>query len=253
MDSSLVAIILAAGKGTRMASDLPKVVHAVADAPMVSWVAKACRDAGCSRVILVVGHRQELVREIFDGDDSIEFVTQDEQLGTGHAVQCVEAALKGFDGDVIVLAGDGPLVRPEALKSLVEHHRRAKASATLATAVVDEPAGYGRILRDSDGAFSGIVEHKEATDAQRSINEINPSVYCFKADEMFTALSNVKRSGASGEYYLTDVPALLAAEGKHIDAVNSLDADEALSINTPEQLQVVDGILRSRLSLASNR
>lgn len=253
MDSSLVAIILAAGKGTRMASDLPKVVHAVADAPMVAWVARACREAGCARVIIVVGHRQELVREIFEGDDSIEFVVQDEQLGTGHAVQCAEAALRGFSGDVIVLAGDGPLVRPDALRGLVEHHRRANAAATLATAVIDDPKGYGRILRDERGAFTGVVEEKEASDAQRAVREINPSVYCFRSADLFRALANVKRSEKSGEYYLTDVPALLAAEGEHIDAVNSLQPDEALSINTPEQLQDVDRILRSRLSMASER
>lgn len=248
MDQSLVAIILAAGKGTRMASDLPKVVHEVADAPMVEWVARACRDAGCGRIIIVVGHRQELVRAIFDGDDDVEFVVQDEQLGTGHAVQCAEDTLKGFDGDVIVLAGDGPLVRAEALRGLVEHHRRVDGSATLATAIVDDPAGYGRILRNDAGVFTGIVEEKEATDAQRSVQEINPSVYCFKADELFQALSAVNRSETSGEYYLTDVPALLAQGGRRIDAVNSLQPDEALSINTPAQLAEVDRILRARLA-----
>lgn len=253
MDSSLVAIILAAGKGTRMASDLPKVVHPVADAPMVAWVARACREAGCARIILVVGHRQELVREIFRDDASIEFAVQDEQLGTGHAVQCAEDALTGFVGDVIVLAGDGPLVRPESLRALVEHHRGANAAATLATAVIDGPKGYGRILRDSNGAFTGVVEEKEATDAQRAIHEINPSVYCFRSGDLFRALGKVKRSETSGEYYLTDVPALLSDEGERIDAVNSLQPDEALSINTPEQLQDVDRILRSRLSVAGER
>lgn len=253
MDSSLVAIILAAGKGTRMGSDLPKVVHEVADAPMVSWVARACREAGCARIIVVVGHRQDLVRAIFEGDDSIEFVVQDQQLGTGHAVQCAEDELNGFEGDVVVLAGDGPLVRPEAIRGLVDHHRKTNAGATMATAIIDEPKGYGRILRDVGGAFTGVVEEKEATDAQRAIKEINPSVYCFRATDLFRALSRVKRSEKSGEYYLTDVPALLAAEGAHIDAVNSLQPDEALSINTPEQLQDVDRILRSRLSMAGER
>jgi len=254
MDSSLVAIILAAGQGKRMGSDLPKVAHEVAGAPMVSWVARACREAGCVRSIVVVGHRQEVVRRIFDEAEAsmgeIEFVVQEDQRGTGHAVGCAAASLSEFAGDVIVLAGDGPLVRPKALVDLVERHRRERASATLATVVVDDPAGYGRILRDSEGRFTGVVEDKNATPQERKIHEVNPSVYCFRAVDLFATLDRVPRNEASGEYYLTDVPALLKAQSKRIDAVNSLRPDEALSVNTLDQLKQVDQMLRSRLATA---
>lgn len=231
-----------------MKSDLPKVVHAVADEPMVRWVVRACRDAGCDRVIVVVGHRQELVRGALS-DVPVEFVVQAEQLGTGHAVQQAEPALAGSAGDVIVLAGDGPLVRADALRALIEQHRAVRADATLGTAEIDDPTGYGRILRDSAGRFLGVVEHKDATEAQRSIREINPSVYCFGARALFSALASVTRS-ATGEFYLTDAPALIAAAGGVIDAVRSLTPDEAVSINTPEELATADRLLRARLSRA---
>lgn len=233
-----------------MASDLPKVVHPVADAPMVVWVVRACLEAGAGRILVVVGHREELVREALTEQapaGTVEFVVQQEQLGTGHAVQCAAPQLENFSGDVVVLAGDGPLVRPEAIRALVERRRGAGASGVLATAIVDDPTGYGRIVRDSGGAFLGVVEEKEASPEQRHIHEINPSIYCFLARDLFPALAEVRRSVASGEYYLTDVPALLSRKGQRIDAVNSLQSDEALSVNTPEQLEEVDRLLRARL------
>ncbi|RMH26494.1 MAG: glycosyl transferase family 2 [Planctomycetota bacterium] len=250
MDESLVAIILAAGKGTRMNSDLPKVAHEAAGRPMVEWVARACAEAGCARILVVVGHGQGLIREILAGVTGVEFVEQREQLGTGHAVQQCRPALDGFTGDVIVLAGDGPLVRGGSLRRLVERHRAAGASATLATAEIDDPSGYGRILRDNAGAFLGVVEEKNATDAQRAIREVNPSVYCFNAPSLFDALARVERNPVSGEFYLTDAPALIARAGGAIDAARSLAPDEALSVNTPEQLARVDAILRARLERA---
>jgi UDP-N-acetylglucosamine diphosphorylase/glucosamine-1-phosphate N-acetyltransferase len=247
------AIILAAGKGTRMQSDLPKVAHEAAGAPLALWVARACAGAGCGRIILVVGHRQEVVRGIFERaadefeDVRIDFVEQAEQLGTGHAAQCAQPVLEGFDGDVFVLVGDGPLVRPETLAALHERHRAAGADATLATARIDEPAGYGRIVRDGEGAFVGIVEEKDATDAQRAITEINPSIYCFRAPALFGALGRVRRSGSSGEYYLTDVPAILKEGGRVVEVVEAASGEDALSVNTPEQLARVDAALRERI------
>lgn len=248
MNDSPAAIILAAGKGTRMKSDLPKVVHAVAGEPMVRWVVRACRDAGCDRIIVVVGHMQELVREALAGEP-VEFVVQAAQLGTGHAVRQAQPALAGRTGDVIVLAGDGPLIRAESLRALRDHHRAVGARATLATAEIEDPTGYGRIIRDDAGRFLGVVEHKDATQAQRAVREINPSVYCFDADALFAALERVERS-AGGEFYLTDAPALIAGAGAVIDAVRSLTAEEAVSINTPEELANVDRLLRSRLARA---
>lgn len=256
--TSLGAIILAAGKGTRMNSDLPKVAHEVAGAPMVWWVAEACRAVGCERVVVIVGHRQEVVREIFEGDRfggggddeaSIEFAVQDKQLGTGHAVRCAEPMLGSFAGDLLVLCGDGPLVSAETLEGLVRRHRKSGAAATMATSVLADASGYGRIVRDGGGKFRAIVEEKNATPEVKAIREVNPSYYCFKAPELFGALSRVGRNEVSGEYYLTDVPGLLLGEGKGVEVIDSVPPGEVLSVNTPAQLAEVDRLLRGRLGM----
>jgi len=235
-----------------MNSDLPKVAHEVAGAPMVRWVIDACARGGCGRIILVVGHGRGLIEQFASEASApqatVETAVQEQQHGTGHAVQCAQGALAGFDGPVVVLAGDGPLIRGETIAALVRRHVEADAAATLATAVIDDPSGYGRIVRDDQGAFTGIVEEKEAAPEQRAIREINPSVYCFDAQRLFAALERVERSERSGEYYLTDVPGLLLAEGAVVQAVDVLPAEEALSVNTPEQLRDVDETLRRRLA-----
>jgi len=246
------AIILAAGKGTRMRSDLPKVANEAGGAPLALWVARACALAGCSRIVIVVGHRQEVVRQIFERaagefeDVRIEFAVQERQHGTGHAAQCAEPLLTGFEGDVFVLVGDGPLVRPQTLLALLRRHREAGADATLATARLADPAGYGRIVRGGDGEFRAIVEEKDADERQLHIDEINPSIYCFRAPALFDALRRVTRSGASGEYYITDVPALLKASSGVVEVVEAASPEDALSVNTPEQLAQVDEVLRHR-------
>ncbi len=257
------AIVMAAGKGTRMKSDLPKVVHPVGGRPMICAVVRACLDAGCSRVVLVVGYQQEKVREAIaaepefakGGGANIEFAVQAEQLGTGHAVMSTSALFPHADPrtattapqlDVFVLAGDGPLIRPETLRILLDQHRATCARATLATSLIDDPTGYGRIVRDATGHFARIVEHKDATDAERKIREINPSYYCFDALALFNALRDVKRNPSSNEYYITDVPALLLARGERVDVVDAVPAEDVLSINTPEELAKVDAIYRSR-------
>jgi bifunctional UDP-N-acetylglucosamine pyrophosphorylase/glucosamine-1-phosphate N-acetyltransferase len=248
----LAAVILAAGQGTRMLSDLPKVVHEAGGLPMVCWVVRACAGAGCGRVVVVVGYERERVRAAVERDAAslddvpVEFAVQHEQLGTGHAVQCARPALEGFKGDILVLCGDGPLVRAETLEGLVEAHRSAGAAATLATAKIADPSGYGRIVRDARGAFAGIVEEKHATPAQKKISEVNPSHYCFTADALWRALARVGRNEKSGEFYLTDAPALLMGGGERVQAVALASAEEALSVNTPEQLAAADRILRAR-------
>jgi bifunctional UDP-N-acetylglucosamine pyrophosphorylase/glucosamine-1-phosphate N-acetyltransferase/UDP-N-acetylglucosamine pyrophosphorylase len=249
-----VALILAAGKGTRMKGDLPKVVHPVGGRPMVCAVVEACLEAGCGRVVVVVGYKQELVREALAAYPQVEFAVQDQQLGTGHAVLCAEAAVgKDLAGPVVVLAGDGPLIRAQTLRMLLKKHRDANAAATLATAVIDDPAGYGRIVRDSSGRFTGIVEHKNATEAQRRIREVNPSYYCFDAAELFAALREVDRNPASGEYYLTDTLGLLLNEGKRVEVAPGVPAEDVLSINTPEDLAIVDRMFRARTSAPSTQ
>ena len=238
--------------GKRMRSDLPKVLHPVGNParPMVCAVIDACRAAGCKRIVLVVGHRQELVREAiataYGPNHTIEFGIQPEQLGTGHAVRCVENYFydqKQQPGhNVFVLAGDGPLIRAATLSEMLARHTSTGAAATLATSVIDDPTGYGRIVRDARGTFSAIVEHKECTPAQLAIREVNPSYYCFDCFELFEALAVVKKNPVSDEYYITDVPALLLNQGKRVEVIASVPPEDVLSINTPEQLAEVDAI-----------
>ncbi|MEM6505575.1 MAG: NTP transferase domain-containing protein [Planctomycetota bacterium] len=247
------AIIMAAGKGTRMGGDLPKVVYEVAGRPMIWWVVKACKEAGASRCILVVGYKQELVREALADEEGVEFIEQTEQLGTAHAVQMAEPVFEGRPiGDVFVLAGDGPLIRGQTLSRLVEVHRRTGSAATLATSVIEDPTGYGRIVRDAEGHFDAIVEQKDATDEQRLICEVNPSYYCFNGQKMFKTIDQIGAHNAQGEYYITDAPGLLKANGQTVTVVDAVPPEDVLSINNPDQLAEVDLILRGRLNTPTN-
>jgi len=244
------AIVLAAGKGTRMKSDLPKVMHHANGRPMVEWVVAAARAVGCSPVVLVIGHGADVVRGHFQVAEDVEFVMQMPQLGTGHAVdQARELFARGELGDeVLVLCGDGPLIRPHTLQVLLDTHRESGAAATLATAVIADPSGYGRIERDAHGSFRRIVEQKDATPEQLKINEINPSYYCFRTADLFDALRRVTNQNASGEYYLTDVFELLLRDGKRVSVVDAVPPEDVLSVNTPEQLAEVSRILEGRSS-----
>ena len=252
------AVLLAAGKGTRMSGasrgELPKVLHPVAGRPMIHWVVDACRAAGVERIIVVVGYRGDLVREALTDAEGVQFVEQSEQRGTAHAVQMAAPLFKDQPPcDVFVLAGDGPLIRPATLQQLLKTHRETDAAATLATAVLDDPTGYGRVLRtsggDSDG-FGRIVEQKDATPDELAVREVNPSYYCFDSAALFETLEQVGNANASGEYYLTDVPGLLAEAGRSVSLVDAVPPQDVLSINTPEQLAAVDVILRERLATA---
>jgi bifunctional UDP-N-acetylglucosamine pyrophosphorylase/glucosamine-1-phosphate N-acetyltransferase len=251
------AIILAAGKGTRMAGhaageDLPKVVYEVAGEPMIRWVVRACRDAGVGRCVVVIGFKGDLIREALADEAGCEFVVQSEQLGTGHATRMAEPQFKGTPAtDVFVLAGDGPLIRATTLLQLLEAHRSSAAAATLATSQIEEPAGYGRVIRDEDGGFGRIVEQKDATPEQLRVREINPSYYCFRSDLLFSALADVENRNAAGEYYLTDVPALLKKRGETVTVVEAVPPSDVLGINTPEDLAKVDRLMRDRVSMAA--
>lgn len=246
MGKAPTAIILAAGKGTRMRSDLPKVVFEVGGRPMVCAVVDACREAGCGEIVAVVGYKQELVREALKGYEGIRYAVQGEQLGTGHAVQCAGELFAGASGETFVLCGDGPLIRAATLHTVLKRHRDTGAAATLATSVIDDPTGYGRIDRDPAGGFRAIVEHKVCTPEQLKIREVNPSYYCFDTRSLFDALGRVTRNAVSGEYYLTDVPELLLKSGRRVEVIEAVPPEDVLSINTPEDLARVDAVFKER-------
>lgn len=245
------AIVLAAGKGTRMKSDLPKVVHPVGGRAMVCAVVDTCLAVGCRKIVVIVGYQQEKVREALAGYP-VEFAVQSEQLGTGHAVQMAAPNFAGehSQGNTFVLCGDGPLIRPATLEKLIARHREAHASATIATALLPDATGYGRIWRDAQGKFKAIVEQKNCTPEQLAIREVNPSYYLFSTARLFDALKSVKRNEVSGEYYLTDTLELLLAKGERVEVIEAVPPEDVLSINTPDDLAKVDAIYRGRPRVA---
>jgi bifunctional UDP-N-acetylglucosamine pyrophosphorylase/glucosamine-1-phosphate N-acetyltransferase/UDP-N-acetylglucosamine pyrophosphorylase len=251
---STSAVILAAGKGTRMKSDLPKVLHKVMGRPMLSYVIDACRAAGCDRLIVVIGYEAEVVRSAFAGmDHEIRWVEQREQLGTGHAVMVCREELAGLSGPVLVLAGDGPLVRSATLRELLETHRTSGAACTLATSILDDPGRYGRIIRDLNGDLAGIVEYLDSTDAQRAIREVNVSMYCFDAAALREVIGKLDNNNAKGEYYLTDVLGLLRKAGRKLAAVPAVPPQEVISINDVEELRQVEAVLAARGNPAGSK
>lgn len=220
---------------------------------MVAAVVDACLDAGCGRVIAVVGYRQDLVREaLAPFGDRVGFAEQAEQLGTGHAVRCAMPMLADEPDDVpvFVLCGDGPLIRSETLRTLLDRHRQTDASATLASSVIEDPTGYGRIVRDADGRFVRIVEQANATPAELEIHEVNPSYYCFRLGDLRRGLERVETNPVTGEQYITDIPEILLAGGGRVEVIDAVPPEDVLSINTPEQLAVVDSIYRRRMGVA---
>lgn len=238
-----VAVILAAGKGTRMNSDLPKVLHPVRGRPMLEYVFDACRSAGVQRIFAVIGHGAEQVQATFSEARDVVWVLQTEQRGTGHAVLCCEDHLAAFDGQTLVLCGDGPLIRGETLATLLAIHKDEGAAAALATTKLEDPTGYGRIDRDADGAIQGIVEHNDCTPQQRTIREVNPSYYCFDNRLLFSALQRVTPDNAKHEIYLTDAVRIAIEDGHKVAAVTAVKPEEALSINSLEQLARVEQIM----------
>jgi bifunctional UDP-N-acetylglucosamine pyrophosphorylase/glucosamine-1-phosphate N-acetyltransferase len=241
------AIILAAGKSTRMKSRRPKVLHEVCGKPMLHFVLEACYGAGCDQVIVVVGYEKEQVIAQFAHDRRIVWVEQTEQLGTGHAAKVCEAEIRRHKGDVFILAGDGPLVRAEILRTLRNVHHEERAAASMATAVLDDPTGYGRIVRDADGQFVEIVEQLDATPEQREIREVFPSIYCVRSEDLLAALAKLKNENKKGEYYLTDIYAILRKAGRKVLAVQAVTAEDVLAINSREQQAQVDAVMQDRI------
>jgi len=230
-----------------MITDLPKVLHEVCGRPMLAYVLDACRLVGIQKLLVVVGYRKDEVIEAFRDYDSVEWIEQREQKGTGHAVEVCGEALAEHHGNLVVLAGDMPLLRTETLKLLLEKHEEEHSAATLATAVLDDPTGYGRIIRDAYGNLQGIVEQSDCNDQQRSVKEINPSYYCFDKDLLFEALGQLKPDNVKGEYYLTDALRILVRSGHRAVAITAVRPEEAMGINSRHQLPQVSKLMQQRI------
>jgi bifunctional UDP-N-acetylglucosamine pyrophosphorylase/glucosamine-1-phosphate N-acetyltransferase len=243
MDEPL-AILLAAGLGTRMKSDLPKVLIPVLGRPMIEYVLDALAAAGIKRTIVIVGHRAGDVKQLLAGRPGIEFALQSERKGTGHAAKMAQPLLAGHSGPVAILAGDSPLLQASSLTKLLDHFQQHHPACLLGTLHKPHPQGLGRILRDVDRNFLGIVEERDATAGQKLITEVNMSTYVFAGPELAHALDLLKNDNEQGEYYLTDCPGILRSEGKLVEALPILQPCEALSINTPEELKQVEAEMR---------
>lgn len=242
-----VAIILAAGGSTRMNTQVAKVLHEVCGRPMLAYVLDSCRKIGISQMFVVVGFSADEVKERFANVDDIVWVQQDEQLGTGHAVLCCKEHLKDFNGQTLVLCGDGPLIRSKTLKTLVDKHESGQSAATLGTAELDDPSGYGRIIRDDYGNLQGIIEHSDCTPEQLKIKEINPSNYLFDNQILFEALEKIRPENAKKEYYLTDAVSGIIATGHKVEAITAVPQDEAIGINSRAQLSAASKVMQRRI------
>ena len=244
---SVTAIILAAGKSTRMKSRRPKPLHEICGKPMLGWILDACFSAGVTRALVVVGHGKQEIVEQFGKDRRIHFVEQTEQLGTGHAAKMCEPLLRGHGGDVFLLAGDTPLIRAEILRTLLDVHHQDRAAASMATAILDDPTGYGRVVRDETGQFVEIVEQVDCDDRQREIREVFPSYYCVKSEELLFALSRLTNHNKKGEYYLTDIYGILRKAGRKVIAVQAVTAEDVIAPNTRQQLAEADAAMQERI------
>ncbi len=242
-----VAIILAAGHGKRMRSERAKVLHEVCGRPMIHYVVEAARAAGARTIVVVVGCGADQVRAAFEGEPDVRFAVQEQQLGTGDAVRSCRAILGSYAGPVLVLVGDEPLLRPEPLADLLARRDAEDAACLLGTAVVPDPSGFGRILRDSAGRFLRIVEERDCSPEERAIREINPSCYVFVTPILWTALDQITTTNVQGEYYLTDAPERLHAMGYKVVATPALAPDDVLGVNTRRHLAQANALMQARI------
>jgi bifunctional UDP-N-acetylglucosamine pyrophosphorylase/glucosamine-1-phosphate N-acetyltransferase len=237
----VTALVLAAGQGTRMNSDLPKVLHPIAGMPLLGHVLAALAELRVARILVVVGYQRDRVRAAF-GDAEVEWVVQAEQRGTGHAVLCAAPALEDFAGTLLVVCGDTPLLRAATLNDLLAQHAASGAAVTVLSTRVPDPTGYGRMVRDADGGIAAIVEERDATPEQRRLDEINSGIYAFDYPRLAAVLAQLSAHNAQGEYYLTDTVRLLQRAGHHAGVVCAPEYRELLGINTVAQLQEAERI-----------
>jgi bifunctional UDP-N-acetylglucosamine pyrophosphorylase / glucosamine-1-phosphate N-acetyltransferase len=233
---NLAAIILAAGKGTRMKSEKPKVIFPFAEKPMIQRVINTANQAECDKIVAVVGYQKEQVIKTIEGKCNVTFVEQKEQNGTGHAIIVTKPEFENFSGDIFILCGDVPLLQTKTLEKMHAHHTKTKAACTVLTAVMDDALKYGRIIRNEDNNVKKIVEFKDATEEQKAIQEINSGIYIFDAESLFTALEKIDNNNQQKEYYLTDTLEQIEKTGKLVTSVLLEDMMEVSGINSQEQL-----------------
>lgn len=238
------AVILAAGKGTRMKADLPKVVHTIEEKCLVDYVIEAARGAGVEEICLVVGYKSEIVKQQIMHKD-VTYVLQEQQLGTGHAVKCAKDFL-GNEGQTLILFGDTPLITADTLKQLAAYHETRQNTVTVLSAMIDDPTGYGRIIRDAEGNFVKSVEQKDASEAERMSHEINSGMYIFDTAELKKALELIQPNNAQGEYYLPDTLTIIKKQGLKVDAFALDDPEDITGVNDQEQLAAAAAIIRGR-------
>jgi len=239
-------IILAAGRGKRMKSDLAKVLHPVCGVPMLTHVVRTARLARSGRIVVVIGHQADRIREQFEGENILLFAEQREQLGTGHAVLQAREAFRGYGGTVAILCGDVPLIRPETVRTLFERHCEEGATVTVLTTIPADPSGYGRVVKADDGAVLRIVEEKDATAAERQIREINTGIYCVESPFLFEAVAGLGNRNAQGEYYLTDIVEIANQSGFRVASSLADDPREVMGINTPAELEKACKLMKMR-------
>jgi len=239
LNKSFAVIILAAGKGTRMKSDLPKVLHPINGMPMIEHVINTSKSIGASKIVTVIGYKSELIKKTVGGSGT-KFALQKEQLGTGHAVKQCENVLSNFSGDIIVLSGDVPLISSQTLTDLLSNHNNSNNIATVLTAKVDDPHGYGRVIRTTNGNLEKIVEHKDANENELKIDEINSGIYVFDSKILFKMLPQVKNNNSQGEYYLPDVLTMILENKLKVGVEKTKNITEIQGVNTIEQLQQLE-------------
>jgi bifunctional UDP-N-acetylglucosamine pyrophosphorylase/glucosamine-1-phosphate N-acetyltransferase len=245
-----VALILAAGKGVRMRSGLAKVMHPICGRPMLSYVLNVVRGLGLLRVLVIVGHQAERIKEVFAAT-SVEWVVQDKQLGTANAVLCALPRVDGFAGHVLICCGDTPLLTTETIHDFIEAHRATDSDLSVLSMVLKQPGTYGRILRDSKGLVKGIIEARDAAKSELRITEVNTGIYCARADLLRSVIPEIDNTNSQGEYYLTDMVQKAAEKDWKVQAVPASDPQEFMGVNTKEELEAAEAVIAQRLSRAS--